>query len=111
MKKKISLFYIIAACTLWGTSGIFVHFMAPLGFSSLHMTFIRAIVATFFLGLYILISNPSLFKTKLKDLILYIGCGTTFLLFRNASYINFNSSYVNVYRTRVCNNIFCHFSW
>lgn len=80
MKKKISLFYIIMACTLWGTSGIFVHFIASLGFSSLHMTFIRAIVAAVFLGLYILISNPALFKTRIPDLILYLGCGATFFV-------------------------------
>ncbi len=78
MKKKISLFYIVMACVLWGTSGIFVHFMAPLGFSSLHMTFIRAIVAAEFLGLYILISNPALFKARIPDLILYLGCGLSF---------------------------------
>lgn len=86
MKKKFSLFYIITACALWGTSGIFVHFMAPLGFSSLHMTFIRAIVATIFLGLYILITDCAIFKTSFSDIILFSGCGATFFATASSYY-------------------------
>lgn len=44
MKIKAFL-YIAAACVLWGTSGIFVHYLAPLGYTSLNMTGIRASVA------------------------------------------------------------------
>lgn len=86
MQKKTSLFYIIMACVLWGTSGIFVHFMAPLGFTSLHMTSIRASVAAVFLGLYNLFSDPKRFKVKFPDLILYLGCGATFFTTASSYY-------------------------
>lgn len=76
--KNSGLIYVILASVLWGTSGIFVHYLAPYGFSSLQMTFIRSVVSLFFLTLYILITNRTLLKARPKELLLFAGSGFSF---------------------------------
>ncbi len=78
--KKIALIQIILAGILWGTSGIFVHYLAPYGFTSLQMTFFRSVVSCICMALYILIFNKKLFKVTLKQLLLFAGSGLSFFL-------------------------------
>ena len=78
--KKIALIQIILASILWGTSGIFVHYLAPYGFTSLQMTFFRSVVSCICMALYILIFNKKLFKVTLKQLLLFAGSGLSFFL-------------------------------
>ncbi len=78
--KKTAFIYIITAGILWGTSGIFVHYMAPLGFSSLQMTFFRSIVSAVALFIYILIKDKNLIIVKPKELLLCAGSGISFFL-------------------------------
>lgn len=93
--KKSSLIYIILAGVLWGTSGIFVHFMAPLGFSSLHMTFLRACTSCLLFGIYMLLSNIGLFKVKLSELLLYIGSGISFFMTASCYYISMQATSIS----------------
>jgi len=51
MKTK-AFIYIVIAGILWGTAGIFVHYLAPFGFSSLQMTAIRGSVAAIAMTVY-----------------------------------------------------------
>ncbi|MBQ4526499.1 MAG: DMT family transporter [Clostridia bacterium] len=74
MKNK-SIILIILAGILWGTSGIFVHFLAPMGLTSLQMTTIRSTVSAVCMILYALIGNREMFKIKLIPLILAFFCG------------------------------------
>ncbi len=76
--KKTSLLYIIMAGILWGTSGIFVNFMAPYGFTSSQMTLIRSITAFLCIGGYMLFADRSLFKADLKEILLFAGSGIGF---------------------------------
>lgn len=78
--KNIGLLYIIIASILWGTSGIFVHFLAPFGISSLQMTFIRGLVAFSCMSTYALIANKSLFKTNVKEIIFFFISGLSFFM-------------------------------
>lgn len=78
--KKLGLMYIILASVLWGTSGIFVHYMAPFGFTSLQMTFIRAIVSFLCMGVYVLIKDKRLVKTNLKESLLFLLGGFSFYM-------------------------------
>lgn len=73
MKK--SFFFIIIACTMWGTSGLFVNFLAPYGFSSLQMTAVRGTVSFILLAVVALIRKRSYFKVKPKQLFLYFLIG------------------------------------
>ena len=93
--KKLSLAYIILASVLWGTSGIFVHFLAPFGFSSLQMTFMRATVSGLSLFLYILITDRSLFKADFKQLLLYAGSGISFFLTASCYYFSMQATSIS----------------
>ena len=83
--RKRAYVYIILASIFWGTSGIFVHFLAPLGFTSLQMSSMRGTVAVICFAIYILIKDRSLFSVSFKDLALIAlsgiamyGCGTCY---------------------------------
>lgn len=82
MKTK-AFIYIIIAGMLWGTAGLFVHFLAPYGFSSLQMTAIRGSVAAIAMAVYVFFCNREAFKVKLKDVLLFAGSG--FFLFGTSS--------------------------
>ena len=73
--NKRAFFNIILAGLLWGTSGVFVHFLAPLGFSSVQMTAMRAVVSAFVICIYVLISDKSLFKVSIKELLMFLVSG------------------------------------
>ena len=74
MKTRAFIFIILAGVT-WGTSGIFVHYLAPLGFTSLQMTSARAVVSFVSIALYALLCNRSLFRVKARELVLYAFIG------------------------------------
>lgn len=78
--QKTALLQITMAGILWGTSGIFVHYLAPYGFTSLQMTFFRSLVSCICMSLFILIYNKSLFKVSLKELLFFAGSGISFFL-------------------------------
>ena len=65
--KKSALLYLIIASILWGTSGIFVHFLAPYGFSAVQMTAMRGVVSSVAFVVYALLRDRSLFKTTFKE--------------------------------------------
>ena len=76
-KKKLSFAFIILAGMCWGTSPIFVHYLAPYGFTSQQMTAVRGTVSFVCMLLYVAILNRELFKTKLKDILLYAIIGAS----------------------------------
>ncbi|MBQ8409595.1 MAG: EamA family transporter [Clostridia bacterium] len=82
MKKK-AFIYVIIAGIFWGSSGIFVGFLAPYGFTSLQMTAVRGLVSFLCMAIYVLLRNRGLWRVKLPDLLLFLGAGVT--LFGTAS--------------------------
>lgn len=84
--KKMGLIYIILASVLWGTSGIFVKFLAPYGISSLQMTFIRGLIASLSMCIFILITNRNLFKTNIREILLFMGSGVSFFMTASCYY-------------------------
>ncbi len=78
--RKTGLIYISAASVLWGTSGIFVHYMAPYGVAALQMTFIRGLVSFICMGGYVLFTNRSVVKTNIKEILLFFGSGISFFM-------------------------------
>ena len=76
MKTK-AFIYIIVAGILWGTSGLFVHFLSPYGFSSVQMTAVRGLVSFIGISIYALLTNKELFRFKLENFIFFIPIGTT----------------------------------
>ena len=82
MKTK-AFIYVIIAGIAWGTSGIFVHLLAPYGYTSLQMTALRGSVSFLCLSAYLLIRDRKMFCAKPRDLLLYVGIGAS--LFGTAS--------------------------
>lgn len=72
--KKRAFLWIVAAGIFWGTSGIFVHYMAPYGFSSLQMTAVRGTVSCIVMSLLLLCRQPALFLVTPRELLL-CACG------------------------------------
>lgn len=70
MKKK-GLIYVISAGILWGTSGLFFNLLKPYGFSTMHMTAMRAIVAAAFMAVYVFIHDRSLYRITFKEFIIF----------------------------------------
>lgn len=73
--KKSALIYIILSGLLWGSSGIFVHFLEPYGFASLHMTLGRELTAAVAMAGYVLIADKKLFRASFRELLLYAISG------------------------------------
>ena len=73
--KKRAFLYIIAAGILWGTSGIFVKFLTPYGYSSLDLTALRGIISFIFFLTYAAIRERNAFRVKPKHLLYFFGIG------------------------------------
>ncbi|MBR2476655.1 MAG: EamA family transporter [Clostridia bacterium] len=78
--KKSAFFLIIIAGIMWGTSGLFVNALSPLGLSSLQMTNVRGFVAAICMVIYALIRDRSLFKMSKGDFVLAISGGISIFL-------------------------------
>lgn len=74
MKKQAILFIVIAG-VLWGTSGIFVHLLAPYGYSALQMTALRGTVALFCMLAFVLMRNRGALRVNPRHLPLFLGIG------------------------------------
>ncbi len=78
MKK--AFIYIVLAGLLWGSSGIFVHFLEPLGFSSMQMTLGRELTAAIAMVAYVFFADKKLFRTSFRELVLYAMSGISMFL-------------------------------
>ena len=75
--KKSAFLLILLAGILWGTSGIFAHYMYPYGFTPLELVFCRASMSFLLMAGYALLRDRSLFRVRLKELplLLLVGLG------------------------------------
>jgi len=78
--KKSALIYIILSGLLWGSSGLFVHFLEPYGFASIQMTLGRVLTSAIAMVIYVFIVDKKLFRTNLKELFLYAISGISMFL-------------------------------
>ncbi|WP_316630098.1 EamA family transporter [uncultured Ruminococcus sp.] len=75
MKKKLAVFFVLLAGTLWGCIGIFVRQYNEIGLSSMQTVAVRMVIAAVLFSLFVLIYKRSLFKIRLKDIWIFIGSG------------------------------------
>ena len=78
--KTSSFIYICLAGILWGTSGIFVHYMAPLGLTTIQMTAIRGTVSFIAMAIFALIKDKNLFKRHPREIFLFFFVGLSLFL-------------------------------
>lgn len=76
-KKKLSFALIVVAGLCWGTSPIFVHYLAPYGFTSQQMTAVRGTVSFICMMIFVLLTNRKLFKIKINDLLMCAAIGVS----------------------------------
>lgn len=87
MKSKINIhfIYILLSAIFWGIAGIFVRTLNT-ELSPMAIVFGRSFFTAIILGAVILLKDKSLFKIKVKDLHLFIGCALFSILLFNFSY-------------------------
>lgn len=76
MKAK-AFIYIVIAGMLWGTSGIFVKFLTPYGFSAPMLSLIRGTVSFLAMLIYVLLADRGLFRISIINLLLALFIGMT----------------------------------
>jgi len=75
--KAKAFIYIALAGLLWGTSGIFVKFLSPYGFTAPELSLIRGTVSFVAMLLYALFSDRSILRVCVKDILFALFVGVT----------------------------------
>lgn len=101
MKKK-AILYIVIAGILWGTSGVFVHYLSPYEFTAYQMTAVRAIVSFFCIFVYALIKNRSLLRVKPIVLLLFLGIGASMFFTASCYYLSMQLTSVSTAVVLMC---------
>ena len=104
--KVRSLLYIILASVFWGSSAIFFKLLTPFGFQPIHLTAMRGIVSAIAIILYALITNRTLFKASIKELVLFVSSGiavflTAFFYYASISYSSVSVAVMLMYTAPV----------
>ena len=87
MNKKAYLSIILGA-SFWGLISIFVQGLYSFGFDSLDIVTLRVTTAAVLMVLYIIFSDISVFKIKLKDSPFFIGTGVLSIVFFSWCYFS-----------------------
>ena len=88
LKKHLGEVAILLSTLLWGSIGIFTRGLTGLGFSSVQIVTVRAVITAITMGIVIAIKDPKLFKFKLKDIWMFFGLGICSFLFFNICYMS-----------------------
>lgn len=67
--KTRGVILIVLAGILWGSSGIFVHYLSPLGYTPFMMSAVRGLISFIAIAAFALIKDRGLFKTDLKGIL------------------------------------------
>lgn len=79
-KSAVSVFLIILSGLLWGTTGVFMTYLRLAGFSPFQIVFLRSVLSTVLLAVFLLATNRSAFRIHLKDFWIFFGTGIISLL-------------------------------
>ena len=82
---KYSFFVILAGC-LWGLISIFIDLMNEAGFTSMQCVALRAFFTAFLLFIYILITDRSKFRIRIRHIPCFLGTGIMSIVFFNFCY-------------------------
>ncbi len=88
MKKKETMAVIkilVAACG-WGVIGVFSRPLSAAGLSAIQITFVRSIVVAAGMGIFLSVTDRSLFRIRIKDFWIFLGTGLVSIIFFNICY-------------------------
>ena len=97
----MSSIFIIIAGILWGIISVFVTSLKSIGFSSMEVVALRVIFSAIILLIYLLVTDRSKLKIKLKDIPLFCGTGICSIVFFNYWWCS-NSGIVALYCSYIC---------
>lgn len=78
--------YVILAGILWGVISIFINILSAAGFTSMQCVALRAFFTVLMLFFYILITDRSKFRVRLRDFPCFLGTGILSIVFFNFCY-------------------------
>lgn len=81
MKSFRAPAFVLMAGILWGSMGLFVRQLNAAGLYAIDVVQIRYLLATLFVGFYLLVFHRGKFKIRLRDLWCFLGTGICSLLF------------------------------
>ena len=73
--KKLSLLLPVVAGSMFGAAGIFVRGLRSFGIHNVSILFLRSVIASVVLFLFLLIYNKNLLKIAKKDIPIFFGTG------------------------------------
>ncbi len=87
-KSVLGHITIILAAVIWGCVGLFTRNMSAIGFTSLQITFVRALFTALLMFIYLFIFKRHLLKIRLRDIPIFLGSGIASFLFFNVCYMS-----------------------
>ena len=81
MKSFRAPVFVLLAGILWGSMGLFVRQLNAAGLYAIDVVQLRYLLATLFVGLYLLVFHRDKFRIRLRDLWCFLGTGLCSLLF------------------------------
>ncbi len=88
MKNALPYIYVIIAATCWGTTGLFNRFITPTGLAQTQIFFMRCFVTLVLLCLWMLATDRSAFRIRMRDLWMFLGSGLLSLTLFGLSYFS-----------------------
>lgn len=88
MKHGWAPLYILAAGSLWGTTGIFVRHFQVLGLGSMEIGLLRVAMGLLIVGVYLLLFHKDLLRIRVRDLWCFCGTGIASLFLMNLTYFS-----------------------
>ncbi|MBR2789577.1 MAG: DMT family transporter [Eggerthellaceae bacterium] len=88
MQKALPYILVALAATCWGFTGLFNRFITPMGLSQTQMFFMRCLVPTVVLGLWLLAKDRGAFRIRLRDIWMFLGSGLLSLTMFGLAYFS-----------------------
>lgn len=88
MKKKetMAVIKILTAACGWGVIGVFSRPLSAAGLNAIQITFIRSIIVAAGMGVFLLVTDRSLFRIHIRDFWIFLGTGLVSIIFFNICY-------------------------
>lgn len=85
-KETMAVIKILIAACGWGLIGVFSRPLSAEGLSAMQITFVRSIIVAVGMGIFLLVTDKSLFYIQMKDFWMFLGTGLISIIFFNICY-------------------------
>lgn len=85
-RNMVAVVKILAAGVGWGIIGVFSRPLAGAGLNPVQITFVRSVIVAVGMALFLLLTDKSQFRIRLKDIWMFLGTGLLSIVFFNICY-------------------------